>query len=61
MIAGEEVTEKEFRPNYSDPRFKNAFDDHDMAIDTTSNMYKKDKHTGMLIEKKKRRADHGDS
>ena len=61
LIAGEEVTEKEFRPNYSDPRFKNAFDDHDMAIDTTSNMYKKDKHTGMLIEKKKRRADTGDS
>ena len=57
LIAGEQKTEKTFKANYSDPRFTGAFDDHDMAIDTTSTMFKKDKHNAMLYEKKKRRAD----
>lgn len=57
LIAGEERTEKNFRPNYSDGRFKSAFEDPDMAIDTTSTMFKKDKHGAMLYEKKIRRAE----
>lgn len=57
LIAGEEKAEKTFRVDYTDPRFTGAFDDNDMAIDTTSTMFKKDKHNTMLYEKKKRRAD----
>lgn len=57
LIAGDKTTEKSFRADYSDPRFRGAFEDHDMAIDTTSTMFNKNKHTGILYEKKKRRAD----
>lgn len=60
LIAGEETAEKTFRADYSDPRFRGAFEDHDMAIDTTSTMFNKNKHTGILYEKKKRRVDASD-
>lgn len=55
LIAGERREKPGFRADYEDPRFNRFFEDPDMAIDTTSNMYKKDKHAPLLIEKKKRR------
>lgn len=57
LIAGDYTERAEFKLNYSDPRFKKMYEDPDMAIDTTSSKFKKEKHTGMLIEKKKRRDD----
>ena len=56
LIAGEETERGEFTANYKDSRFVRAFEDPDMAIDTTSTMFKKDKHAAMLIEKKKHRS-----
>lgn len=56
LVAGEQKEKAEFRPNYKDSRFTSAFDDPEMAIDTTSTMYKQDKHAAMLIEKKKHRS-----
>lgn len=55
LIAGEDTERAEFKLNYNDPRFERMYEDPDMAIDTTSAKFKKDKHTGLLIEKKKRR------
>jgi hypothetical protein len=55
LIAGEKTERAEFKLNYDDSRFDMIYDDPDMAIDTTSSKFKKDKHSGLLIEKKKRR------
>lgn len=55
LLAGDQKTEKTFRADYSDNRFTGAFNDPDMAIDTTSTMFNKDKHSAMLHEKKLRR------
>lgn len=60
LIAGDQKSEKNFRADYTDPRFRQAFEDHDMAIDTTSTMFNKDKHSGILYEKKKRRSDRAE-
>lgn len=57
LIAGDEEERAEFRLNYDDPRFKDLYEDPDMAIDTTNTKYKKDKHSLLLVEKKKRRDD----
>lgn len=57
LLVGEQQAQRNFRANYSDDRFTGAFEDPDMAIDTTSTMFKKDKHSAMLFEKKKRRTD----
>ena len=58
LIAGDAKERAEFKPNYKDSRFAGAFEDPDMAIDTTSTMFKKDKHTAMIIEKKKHRSEY---
>lgn len=61
LIAGDEAERPEFKPNFKDSRFIGAFEDPDMAIDTTSTMFKKDKHAAMLIEKKKHRSQFAQS
>ena len=52
LIAGDDQEREDFRPNYKDPRFGDRFKDSDLAIDPTSTMFNKDKHTKTLRAKK---------
>ncbi len=45
LIAGDQEEQEYFKPNYDDTRFAGRFRDHEMAIDPTSTMYVKDKHS----------------
>ena len=54
LIAGNDEEQEDFRPNYKDPRFGDRFLDSDLAIDPTSTMFNKDKHSKTLKAKKER-------